>query len=123
MPRAVITLSGLGPLDGKYDMPTDLNMGELFFVESTVGIKAGQIEDAVKAGSVGLLACMIALALKRAGFPDVPMSVLWEASDEQIDVEKVEDEGEENDGRPLDSQTPGGPASESAEPSSLAETG
>src|SRR5690348_9143142 len=106
---ARFTLKGLGPFDGVYDRPEEFDLGELFFIEQTAGIKAGEIGDAMRGGSVGLLACVIAIALKRAGF-DVPMEVLWGAKDENIEVDQVEQD--EDEGRPLDSPTSGGDENE-----------
>lgn len=123
MATARIYIKGLGPIDGEYDMPEDFNLGELFFIEQTAGIKAGELNEAIKGGSVGLLTCMVSIALKRAGF-DVPMGVLWAAKDENIDVKTIDEQDEDEDaGRPLASTpTPSGAGNEPDEQSLPNET-
>jgi hypothetical protein len=95
---ATIRLKGLPPYDGDYPMPEDFDLGELYFIEREVGVRAGEVRDAVAAGSVGVLACVVAIALKRAGKGDVDMRLLWAAKDENIDVENAPEP--EADARP-----------------------
>ncbi len=106
-----ITIKGLPPYDGDYPVPTEFDLGELWFIEQTTGIRGGQLEEAGLTGSVGLLGCIVVIALRRAGHTRVPIEAIWAAKPGDITVTMAEEEAEE-EGRPPASPTPGGSENE-----------
>lgn len=109
-----LKIEGVPPYDGEYPLDIDgLTNRELHSIKETCGVRAGEIRDALRAGDVGLFVAVTALILKRAGFLDVNLDVLWDAPEECFKVvETEEDRAAEDAERPPVSPTPGGSESE-----------
>lgn len=55
----------------RYDWPDDFTGREFLMIQQETGIRAGELEDALQAGDVHALACLVVVALQRAGVEDV----------------------------------------------------
>lgn len=95
---AKMILNGIHPYDGEYEIPNGgWTNRELHFIKQTCGVRAGELEEALQAGDVGVQVALTAVILKRAGH-NVNVEILWDADPEKFDV--IDDEQEADQDRP-----------------------
>ena len=106
-----LVLKDVDPYSGSYEIPAGgWTNRELHYIRQHSGVRAGEINEALKAGDAGVLVAMAAVLLQRNGFPEVNIDALWDMSDDNWDFEKT---GEDED-RPPESATTGGEKNSSA---------
>lgn len=93
-------VSGVSPrLDGEYeiDLGEFFNGDELHFIKQRSGVRAGELDEAFKAGDYDVILAMAVIAMRRAG-TDVDPDIIWKAQVGKIDF--VADEQEADAGPP-----------------------
>lgn len=88
-------IEGLAPFDGDY--PVDLSYftnRELHTIKNLAGVRAGELEDAFKAGDNDLIVAFCVIALERNGkqMPREAVDVIWNAEVGKVSLVAEEDE-------------------------------
>lgn len=97
---ANVVIKGVPGLDGSYDLELGrFTLGELHTIKKEAGVRAGEIEDAIRAGDTDLLVAFALIALKRAG-REIAAERLWEADSGDIELD-LDDEDDEVESTPL----------------------
>lgn len=97
---ASVVIKGVPGVDGSYELELGrFTLGELRIIKKEAGVRAGEIEDAMRAGDTDLLVAFALIALKRAG-RDVASERLWEADSGGIELD-LSDEAEGEEPTPL----------------------
>ena len=105
---AKLKITNLPPYDGEYEIPSaGWTNRELHFIKQTSGVRAGELEDAMRAGDMGVLVALSVVILRRAGVLNVNIDALWDSTAESFDV-VADDEQEDDRDRPPDSAIAGG---------------
>lgn len=75
-----IKINGIPGFQGEYEVDQGaFNMGDLRLIKRVAGVRAGELDEALKAGDVDVLIAIAIIALKKSGHPH------WEAFDKAID--------------------------------------
>lgn len=78
MAQVKISGSGNPVLDGDYPLDTSFFTNrELHTIKDIAGVRAGELEDALRAGDNDVVVAIALIALRRAG-KQVPADVLWD---------------------------------------------
>ena len=97
-----IVIEGIDAYDGEYEFDAStLTNRELHTIKRLTGVRAGELEDAMRAADTDLLIAFAAIAINRAGKPVIE-DVLWDAP-----IGLIRYVGEESDARPPDEATQG----------------
>ncbi len=97
---ANVVIKNVPGIDGSYELELGrFTLGELHVIKKQAGVRAGEIEDAMRAGDTDLLVAFALIALKRAGREIAPER-LWEADSAGIELD-LSDELEEEEATPL----------------------
>ena len=116
-----LTVKDTPPLDGDYEADFDigrLKNDELRVIKRISGVRAGELQEALKAGDNDLLIAYAVVFLTRAGKdPDMAEQLLWEVPVGSIDFDTTAEELAEQkkldaDARPPDSPTQSGDGNE-----------
>lgn len=84
MPKLKIT--GVPPYDGEYEFPESLNNDDYHLIKEISRVRAGELEEALKAGDIDVLVALVVIALQRQGV-EVDRRVLGRAQPDAFDVE------------------------------------
>ena len=89
---ANVVIKDVPGLDGSYEMELGrFTLGELRIIKKEAGVRAGEIEDAMRAGDTDLLVAFALIALKRSG-REVAPERLWEADSAGIELDLSDEE-------------------------------
>lgn len=88
---AKIVIKNQPGLDGSYDLELGTwDFDEFRIIKKEAGVRAGEIEEAMRAGDSNLIVAYAIIALKRAGRDVVPER-LWKANIEDIEFDTTDE--------------------------------
>ena len=94
---AKIVIRDIPGLNGEYDLDLGrFRNDELRLIKKEAGVRAGEIEEAMRALDNDLVISFALIALKRAG-KDVPPSALWEADVGSVSMDFSDEEADDVD--------------------------
>jgi hypothetical protein len=113
-----VIIEGLSPLaDGEYEFDWDFTNRDLHEIKQISGVRAGELEEAGKAGDNDLIVAVAHIVLHRYG-KDIPLDVLWDApAGAKINFDFSEDEAKVD--AAADAGPPSQPKTESESPETL----
>lgn len=86
MATTILVLKNVPPYDGEHEIVTSgFTTREYHQIKQICGLRAGEIEDGLNNADVGLVVALAAVILQRQGH-QVNLEILWNATDEDIDV-------------------------------------
>ena len=108
MPKIII--KDVPPYDGEYELElSGLTNRDYHFIKQVSGVRAGELNEALQAGDIGVFVAVASLILKRNGFADVHTDALWDAEESCFQVaESDADRAAEDADRPLAIEDPNG---------------
>lgn len=116
MPTTRITINGVPPYDGAYDVDMNFTNRDWHTIKQIAGVTAGEFQDAVLRKDLDLVIAIAVNTLRRTGRP-VDLDALWDSEAGRIILEDVETEEDavpppqpsgHSNGKPLEQTTSSG---------------
>lgn len=80
-----VKIEGVAGFDGEYEVDqAAFTMGDLRLIKSIAGVRAGELDEALRAGDVDVLVAITIIALRRSGHPH------WQAFDNAINEAAID---------------------------------
>lgn len=89
MPK--ILIEGAPPYDGEYELDLNFTNRDLHTVKQISGVRAGELDEAIRVGDLDVVVALAVNALRRAGH-QVNIDILWDAEAGKITL--IEDEAD-----------------------------